>query len=202
MNVQILRGKAKLPADDMEYFDIALEELKRLNASIQELLDFAKPAQVDASPLDLRAVVAETRRATESVLAERKLSLHLEIDPATPSVLGDAPRLRNVLENLVTNAAHASPEGARIEIRTRRADDGRAVVEVADHGHGIAAVDLPRIFDPFFTTRADGTGLGLAICDKLVRAQNGEIRVDSVQKEGTTFAVLLPASRETLSRGN
>jgi signal transduction histidine kinase len=194
MNVQILRRKVSLPPDEMEYFDIALEELKRLNASIQELLDFAKPAQVETSAVDLEGVIADARRATESALAELGIVLGVEIDTATPPARGDAQRLRNVLENLITNAANASSKGGKIEVRTRRADDAsRVVVEVVDHGHGIAAADLPRIFEPFFTTRADGTGLGLAICDKLIRAQNGEIRVDSTPKEGTTFSVLLPA---------
>ena len=208
MNVQILRRKVAWPPDEMEYFDIALEELRRLNASITELLDFAKPAQVESAPVDLDTVIADARRATQSVLDDKSLRLVVESGEAKPSVLGDAVRLRNVLENLITNAAAASPTGATIRIRTRRADDGRAAIEVADDGSGIAAEDLARIFEPFFTTRPDGTGLGLAICDKLVRAQNGEIRVESAPGEGSTFTVLLPtvpvaaeAMHEPLPRG-
>jgi signal transduction histidine kinase len=193
MNVQILRKKVKLPPDEMEYFDIALEELHRLNANISELLDFAKPAQVESSPVELGSVIADARRAIESVLVEHDVSLDIKADADTPEVLGDAARLRNVLENLITNAANASKKGARIAVRTRRADDGRGVVEVADTGRGIAPSDLPRIFEPFFTTRPDGTGLGLAICDKLVRAQRGEIRVHAALGEGATFSVFLPA---------
>jgi signal transduction histidine kinase len=194
MNVQILRSKVKLPPDEMEYFDIALEELRRLNASIQELLDFAKPAQVETSIVDLESVIADAHRATESVLVERGIAVDIESDATTPRALGDGQRLRNVLESLITNAANASAEGGRIAVRTRRADDGRVVLEVAERGHGIAASELPRIFEPFFTPRPDGTGLGLAICDKLVRAQNGEIRVDAIPREGATFTVLLPAA--------
>jgi signal transduction histidine kinase len=196
MNVQILRRKVDLPPDDMEYFDIALEELRRLNANITELLDFAKPAQVESAPVDLAAVIADARRATQSVLEDKALRLVVEGTDRKPFVLGDAVRLHNVLENLITNAAAASAEGAAIRVRTRRADDGRTAIEVEDEGRGIAPTDLGRIFEPFFTTRPDGTGLGLAICDKLVRAQNGEIRVESAPGVGSTFTVLLPSIPE------
>ncbi|MBX3227822.1 MAG: hypothetical protein KIT84_15805 [Labilithrix sp.] len=194
MNVQILRKKARLPADDMEYFDIALEELDRLAADVNELLDFAKPARVEQSVVDLRALVADAARATQPAFGERRLSLDVRHGEHAPLARGDALRLRQVIENLVTNAAAASPEGARVEIRTRREDDGRVALEVADEGKGIAPEDLPRIFEPFYTTRPDGTGLGLAICDKLVRAHGGEIRVDAAPGRGATFTVLLPAA--------
>lgn len=194
MNVQILRKKVELPPDDMEYFDIALEELDRLAGDVNELLDFAKPARLDSGVVDLRDVVADAARATQPAFGERRLSLDVHHGEEPPLARGDALRLRQVIENLVSNAAAASPEGARVEIRTRRESDGRVALDVADEGKGIAAEDLARIFEPFFTTRPDGTGLGLAICDKLVRAHGGEIKVDASPGKGATFTVLLPAA--------
>jgi signal transduction histidine kinase len=196
MNVQILRSKAKSssidPHEDLEHFDIALEELDRLNREISELLDFAKPARVESAPVELRSLVLEVARAVEPALAAKKLTLETTSDELPPAH-GDAQRLRQVLENLTTNAAAASSERGRITIHTRRAEDGRIAIEISDEGHGIAAKDLPHIFEPFFTTRPDGTGLGLAICDKLVRAHSGEIRVETNVPRGTTFTVFLPA---------
>jgi signal transduction histidine kinase len=101
--------------------------------------------------------------------------------------------MKQVLWNLVENAAKASPDGATIALHTR-ADGERVAIDVVDQGSGIAAADLPRIFEPFFTTRPDGTGLGLAICQKVVRAHAGEIRVQSEPARGSTFTVLLPGA--------
>jgi signal transduction histidine kinase len=129
----------------------------------------------------------------EPILAGRKLSLLREHDGALPAVRGDAQRIRQVLWNLLDNAAKASDDGSEIVLRTR-AVDARVAVEVSDRGKGIADGDLPRIFEPFFTTRPDGTGLGLAICQKLVRAHSGEIQVRSAPGKGSTFTVLLPAA--------
>ncbi len=196
LNVQILRGKAQLPPDDMEYFDIALEELKRLNGHISEILDYAKPVQLHAGPLDLREVADDAARGMEPILEERKLALAREHEGHLPSVHADPQRLRQVLWNLLDNAAKACPDGGAITLRTRAAGD-RVAVEIADTGRGIAADDLPRIFEPFFTTRPDGTGLGLAICQKLVRAHAGEIQVTSALGKGATFTVLLPVSNES-----
>jgi two-component system sensor histidine kinase HydH len=193
MNVQILRGKAQ--GADLESFDITLEELRRLNAHVQEILDFAKPVQIHAVPADLRDVAEEAARGIEPLLVGRRVELAREHAEGLPPVAVDAQRLRQVLVNLLENAMIASPEGSRVVLRTRRSSDGRAALEVVDRGKGIGAEDLPRIFEPFFTTRADGTGLGLAIAQKIVRAHGGEIRVVSKPGEGATFTVLLPAER-------
>jgi signal transduction histidine kinase len=198
MNVQILRGKAgkaKLEPDDMEYFDIALEELKRLNSHICELLDYAKPAQLKTAPVDLRELADDAARGMEPILSDRKLQLLKEHPATLPQVLADPSRMRQVLVNLLDNAAQASAQGASIMVRTHSIDGGSIALEVSDSGKGIEAENLPKIFEPFFTTKADGTGLGLAIAQKLVKAQGGEIRVRSKLGEGSTFTIVLPAMR-------
>jgi len=195
MNVQILKNKVSLPAADMEYFDITLEELKRLNAEVAEILDFAKPVQLQVVPTDLREVADEAARGMEPILAGRRLRLARRHPESLPPVAADAQRLRQVLVNLLDNAGNASPEGAEIVLQTRTEPDGRAVLEVLDYGRGIREEDLPKIFEPFFTTRADGTGLGLAIAQKIVKAHGGEIRVESKAGKGAKFTVVLPAAR-------
>ncbi|MDX2093129.1 MAG: ATP-binding protein [Kofleriaceae bacterium] len=192
LNVQILRRKLQLPDDDREHLDIALEELARLDKSVAEILDFAKPVKLAAEEIDVGELLENAAKGLVRVLSERGLALRYE--PARDlTVHGDPDRLRQVLANLVGNAADASKPGAEITVRAA-ANEGQIAIEVEDRGRGIGADDLPRIFEPFFTTRPDGTGLGLAICHKVVRAHGGDIRVRSTPGEGSTFTVLLPTA--------
>ncbi|MFN0247642.1 MAG: sensor histidine kinase, partial [Kofleriaceae bacterium] len=194
LNVQILRRKlTALSEDDREHLDIALEELARLDRSVAEILDFAKPVKLASEPIDVGELIEDAAKGLGPVLSERGVALVCE-PGADLSVHGDPQRLRQVLANLVGNAADASKPGAEVKLRAVPANDGQVAIEVEDTGRGIESTDLPRIFDPFFTTRPDGTGLGLAICHKVVRAHGGDIRVRSAPGEGSTFTVVLPAA--------
>jgi signal transduction histidine kinase len=146
--------------------------------------------------VDVGELLDTTARGLSPVLGEKGVSLLF--DPKAEglsgmTIRGDAKRLRQVLTNLVDNAADASGSGTEVILRALVAAD-QIAIEVEDHGKGIDGADLPKIFDPFFTTRPDGTGLGLAICHKVVRAHGGDIKVRSVPGGGSTFTVLLPAA--------
>jgi two-component system sensor histidine kinase PilS (NtrC family) len=114
----------------------------------------------------------------------------------------DAARFRQVVWNLLLNAAQATPDYGTITIELR-AEDDMLRVEIADDGVGIDPVAQRKIFDPFYTTRSGGTGLGLANVDRIVRAHGGRVEVDSTPGEGTTFVIFLPlrgpAESNTLS---
>ena len=192
LNVQILRRKLELSEDDAEHLDIALEELARLDRSVAEILDFAKPVKLTAQAIDVGELLEDATRGMTTVLSGRGVGLRCE-PGATMTVHGDPQRLRQVLVNLVDNAADASTPGAEVTVRASVAES-RVAIEVEDRGRGIQAADLERIFEPFFTTRPDGTGLGLAIVHKVVRAHGGEMRVKSVLGQGSTFTILLPSA--------
>src|SRR5512146_2259337 len=101
MNVQILRRKAQLPASDMEYFDIALDELGRLERSVAQILDYAKPVRLEPAPVDVRELVDDAARSLGAIVAGRGIVLRAEHEIGLPPVAGDAQRLRQVLTNLV-----------------------------------------------------------------------------------------------------
>jgi signal transduction histidine kinase len=192
LNVQILRRKLQLPDDDREHLDIALEELARLDRSVAEILEFAKPVKLSAEPIDVAELIETTKKNLTAVLSERGVAMRVE--PADVlTVHGDAQRLRQALTNLVDNAANASQPGAEVTLRASATADHLVAIEIEDHGRGIGPDDLPRIFEPFFTTRPDGTGLGLAIVHKVIRAHGGDIKVRSTVGGGSTFTITLPA---------
>jgi signal transduction histidine kinase len=194
LNVQILRQKLELPDDDREHLDIALEELARLDKSVAEILDFAKPVKLAPQPIDVYELIETTTRGLSPVLSEKGVALRFVPPADLPTVQGDPQRLRQVLVNLVGNAAEASTRGAEVTVRASASGAAHVTIEIVDTGRGIKADDLPRIFEPFFTTRPDGTGLGLAICHKVVRAHGGDLQVRSTLGEGSTFTILLPSA--------
>lgn len=112
-----------------------------------------------------------------------------------PAITCSPSQLNQVFLNLINNAAQAiESAGGEITLRTRSADAGHVLVEIADNGKGIPPEIMSKIFDPFFTTKAvgKGTGLGLSISYKIIEQHGGKISVDSVVGKGTTFSILLP----------
>ena len=103
----------------------------------------------------------------------------------------DGSRFRQVLWNLILNAAQATPDYGTIAI-SATVDGDDLLVVVEDDGVGIDAIGLSRIFDPFYTTRSGGTGLGLANVERVVVGHGGTVRVSSVPGEGTRFALRFP----------
>ena len=191
------QGGLREPVD----MDRAVERMEsavgRMHLLVDELdllarLDQGRPLERDA--VDLTSIVAGVIEDARVVSADRVITL---LAGASPVVAGDAPRLEQVFRNIVGNAAQHTPAGTSIDVEVR-VDDGDAVVEVIDHGRGIAATDLSRVFERFWRadtsrSRDEGaSGLGLAIVEALVHAHSGSVTVDSAEDVGTTVRVRLP----------
>lgn len=214
-SVEMLRsglGEGKGDAERGRLMEIVLREIDRLDALITDFLQYARPAPPKAEPVDLAAAAEEVAAVFE---ARGRPGVRLEREVAEGlHVLADAAQVRQVLWNLVLNAADAMPEGGRVRIAARRleraqgaAPEGRngaeeqeeapaVAVEVCDEGAGIPAEVLERIFDPFFTTKRDGTGLGLATVHRIVEGHGGSLRVESRVGEGTCFRMQLASAEE------
>jgi signal transduction histidine kinase len=108
----------------------------------------------------------------------------------------DSQQIEQVLLNLITNAVQAMPNGGDLRINLS-VSDSVAAIAVQDTGNGIPEENLSRIFDPFFTTKpeGEGTGLGLSVSYGIITNHTGQIKVESVVGQGTTFTVLLPVKR-------
>jgi signal transduction histidine kinase/CheY-like chemotaxis protein len=183
-----------------EWIDNVLSSAQHLLGLINDMLDLAKieagRMELTTRPLDLRAAVAEVVDAV-GPLAERK-RLRLTTDVGPMGVDADPVRLRQVLENLVSNALKFTPEDGQISVAALTRE-GEVSISVADTGVGIAPEDLEHVFEEFRqvgdeTTRRGGTGLGLALTRRLVEAHGGHIEVSSVVGQGTTFTVHIPVA--------
>jgi PAS domain S-box-containing protein len=176
----------------------AQEGAERIRLLVQDLRTFSREGSEEHQRVDLLTVVAPALRMSRHVLGSRARLVE-EYGPV-PRVMGSEARLGQVLLNLLVNAMQAIPDGNpaqhEVRVRTGRALDGRALVEVSDTGRGIHPQVLPHIFEPFFTTKSseEGTGLGLSICHQIIRAHAGELLVRSEPGRGSAFTVLLPAA--------
>ncbi len=178
----------------------ALEGADRVQKIVGGLKVFARSDSQEGSAIDVGRALELALRITSNELRHRG---RVTTDyAALPPISGDESRLGQVLINLLVNAAHALPEDAmeRNEIRfaTRTDDLGRGVIEIADNGRGMAPEVLKRVFDPFFTTKpvGEGTGLGLSICLGIIGSLGGTLTAESTLGVGSTFRILLPASKE------
>jgi PAS domain S-box-containing protein len=174
----------------------SLEGVERVGEIVKSMRELAHPAQ-DLAAGDLNDVVASAVRVAGAEL-QGVAEVALQLDRRLPPVPCLAGGLNQVLVNMLVNAAHAVEAragGCRGLIRVSTAlVDGHAEIRVADNGCGIPEPIRARIFDPFFTTKpvGRGTGQGLAIAHSVIKKQNGSIRVESVEGEGSCFIVTLP----------
>ena len=159
----------------------------------------AHSVEVECAPVDIAALVVQAGENARPSADERQIELLLETEPMTV-VEGDAGRLGQVLDNLLSNALKFTPPGGRVSVRLFQAGDG-AHVEVADTGMGISEEDRGQLFERFFRTSEatssaiQGTGLGLAIVAAIVEAHGGSIAVASEVGFGTTFTIVLPVAK-------
>ncbi|HEX3428328.1 MAG TPA: HAMP domain-containing sensor histidine kinase [Candidatus Limnocylindrales bacterium] len=205
--IAAIRGTAEsslLPAADettrRRGLETILDASARLGRLTTDLLMLARTEQgvldVAAEPIDLSVVVAEEVERFQAGVTDRRLALDVSL-AADLVVHADPAELARIVGNLLDNAVRHG--GEPIRVRTF-SSDGRAIVEVADRGPGIALADGDRVFEPFYRVRSDasapeGSGLGLAIAADIARRYGGRLTVESSPGSGARFRLELPRIR-------
>jgi len=185
------------PGADPELLD-AIDRIAaaaaRIDRTVRDLLDFARPAPPALLPLDLSAAVDAALRLARVQARFKRIEVALELPLGLPRVVADEHQLSQVFLNLLLNAGDAMGGEGRVRVGAR-AEGRQVAVELEDAGPGIPPEDLPRIFDPFFTTKdpGKGTGLGLAISHRILEALGGEIAARNLPGGGALFTVRLRA---------
>lgn len=180
-------GVAKLE----QYLDVAKGEINRLDYIVTQFLQAIRPAPPQLRPVSLNDAVHKTLELLKPELDNRGLTVNTQCDRQLPAAPADLNQIQQVLVNLIKNAMQAMTTGGALTLATGHNQDG-VWVSVADTGGGIDQEQINRIFDPFFTTKKEGTGLGLMIVQRIVRAHNGRIELESHVGRGTTFRIWLP----------
>jgi len=192
--------KATLPEageTTRNYLDILDSEVRNADKIITDLLDYARSRPAEREEVAVSELVA---RALDRYPPPEGVEVSTEISPDLPPVSVDPAQIGQVLNNLISNAYQAMPEGGKLTISADAPNPQSAIrnpqsvvrIRVSDSGCGISKENISKIFEPLFSTRARGIGLGLAVSRNLVEANGGSITVQSQEGKGSSFTVVLP----------
>jgi signal transduction histidine kinase len=173
-----------------EELKIIVDEVRRIEFMIDEVLDYSKTAKPDLESTDINALLRSVLTTMDEPLQKASVQTVLEFDPALPAAMVDKFQLRQALINLIANALDAMPSGGTLTLTTIR-DGDYLEIGIADTGIGIAQEHWNKLFAPFFTTKASGTGLGLAIVSQFIENHKGSLRFESAAGQGTSFYIRL-----------
>lgn len=190
-SIQILRKEIPYNPEHDKLMQIVLRETDRLSTLANNFLLFAKPPVGKIEKIELESTLTETVKLFEkgradtsgaSIASELSSNVWIEMDPM---------HLRQVIWNLLLNAAEAIESGGFIRIKTYPLKHDYVGIEISDNGYGIKEESMQSIFDPFFTTKPSGTGLGLSIVHRILESYNTWLDVESKVDQGTKFTFKL-----------
>ena len=190
-----LRGLTQLLKEDLapedpkgEYAEVILKEVDRLNAVVQQLLDFSAVSQEKVQRADLNDLMSRALQLANPALKKKDVRLELELDETLQPVGVYERKMIQAFLNVVLNAIEAAEGEGTVRITSRRLGDF-VEFDVANSGSYIDPKTQERIFDPFFTTKDRGTGLGLSTTLQIIRQHEGSIDVTSDPASGTCFTI-------------
>lgn len=199
--IETLRGTARDDAEASDRFlALMAAQSGRMGRLVDDLLSLSRIEMnehtVPEEAVDLRNVIDTVTNLLAPQARERRISIHTQLDPVTRPIAGDADELVQLFQNLIENAIKYGPEGTAVRIVAEAAPN-TATISIVDQGDGIAREHLARLTERFYridTARSrelGGTGLGLAIVKHIVNRHRGDLTIDSVEGEGSTFSVTL-----------
>jgi C4-dicarboxylate-specific signal transduction histidine kinase len=178
-------------------------EANRASEVIRRVRALANKTDVEKVPLDINDVVREVITLVQRQVMSHQVSLHMELAPTLPTILGDRVQLQQVIINLVMNGFEAmqsiTDRPRELVIQSRQDETQQVLVGVTDSGVGISVEDVDRLFNPFFTTKYSGMGMGLSICRSIMEAHGGRLWATANIPHGATFQFTLPVNADHAS---
>ncbi|MGD8563189.1 MAG: GAF domain-containing protein [Desulfarculaceae bacterium] len=195
-----IRKKVGDESNIRPYLDVIIEEVTRLERTLNEMLDFSTDARDNYEEHDLNAIMDDALELLQRELTENRIEVVTDFSPELPKVYCDDRQIKHVFFNILLNSVQAmNSKGGTLSLRTFAVmREGKQFVagEVSDSGGGINMEVIHNIFNPFFTTKDSGSGLGLSIVHKIVTRHFGQVEVHNREGEGASFVVTLPAAEE------
>jgi two-component system, sporulation sensor kinase A len=186
--LQLLQSKA---LENVDYYEIMLSEIDRINSIVGEFMLLAKPQAMNFMEIDLREILRHVISILDTQAIMTNVQIYFDSEPGLPPIWCVDNQIKQVFVNMLKNAIEAMPSGGSVHIQLRK-QDNHIIASFVDHGCGIPEERLATLGEPFYTTKEKGTGLGLMICYKIVENHHGRILIDSKVNEGSTFSIMLP----------
>ncbi len=193
-SVEILTDEQTNKSDKDEFKDIVFSEIKRIDKTVTNFLEFSRPTEYNMQKINLSTIVKtalkqmNTHTSNQNIIIEENLQQEIFIN-------GDKEKIQQILLNLLLNSLQASKEESKINVSLQLVDS-MVELQIKDFGDGIPDEILQKIYDPFFTTKPSGTGLGLSLVKNIIEKHKATIDFESRAKEGTTVTVRFPTDGE------
>ena len=205
-SMEVLDADPAITADNREIVRKVIDQTRRIESLLKNLLNFARPPKPQCVPVDVNSVLDSTEGLVQQhprfkSQGSGAIDIMKQYDPLLPRTMADPLQLQQIFTNLLLNAADAMPQGGWISLETSLSDTkDYIIIKITDTGEGIAPDIFEKIFQPFFTTKATGTGLGLSITRRLLEQLGGGICVKNEPGAGVTFVVTLPVLPVSLEK--
>jgi len=205
ISIEVLNDELDLVPEDKEVFSRIIEEIRRIESLLKNLLNYARPAIPQLDFVNIHDILEAIIKISEITLKNPENTSDLiknvqfirDFSEDVPEIYADGSQLKQVFLNLILNGCDAIAEKGVITIKTTKISDKSIEVRVSDTGKGINPGALEMVFNPFFTTKSKGSGLGLAISKRLLEQHNGTINVANNPEGGVTFTIILPIKQES-----
>ena len=196
--VQLL-NRRNIQQETREKLQLVDDQLRRIQRTLRELVDFSRPVMHERSACDLHSILDASLNIAKYYKRKKGKQILTHYVSDLPPLMIVRDQLVQVFLNLILNALDATEEGGTIEIRTSIVDRDLRI-DIRDDGHGIAPEFRQRVFSPYFTTKETGTGLGLFVCRNIVEENDGRIDLSDTSPRGTTFTVWLNLAKLKVDR--
>ena len=191
MQKSLKRDKQLEEETSGKYLDILNEEVERLNNIIVDFLFAVRPMNPTMKKSDINKVLTDLLEFVKFELQEASVSIECEFQDDLPKLDIDEKYIKQAILNIIKNSVAAMPEGGVMYFKTVK-DEDFVHIYVCDTGTGISEENMSKIFEPYFTTKQFGSGLGLTVVYKIIKEHGGDIVLESVENQGTTFTINLP----------
>ncbi len=200
LNLQILKKNDKIIGYDKRRVDISVSEVIRLEQILNELLDFAKPLQLNMLFCNMCELLKTYIEILDMKFKEKQIQVITHFDEFNPDIWADKDKLGQAIINILINAIESSKPNSKIIVRytlESKGTSGFAQITIEDEGIGYDEKNSTEMFKPFFTTKAKGVGLGLANVKRIIEAHKGCVFINKREPNGAVFSLMIPTKLRT-----